>query len=92
MYIAYVQPWSSHAQDAFFGSQKVDLTELRAALFERSESGTNERDQELLSCQPPTVGHPNLLADPFFQNWLWGFDARRAVDEVRLADNLQTKE
>lgn len=52
----------------------------------------DERDQELLSSQPPTVGYPNLLADPFFQSWLWGFDARRAVDDVWLAESSQTKE
>ncbi|KAI1809533.1 FAD binding domain-containing protein [Poronia punctata] len=45
-----------------------------------------ERDQELLSSEAPTVGHPNLLADPFFQCWLWEFDARNAVDKVWQAD------
>ncbi|KAG9252369.1 uncharacterized protein F5Z01DRAFT_690559 [Emericellopsis atlantica] len=40
-----------------------------------------ERDRELLN-DTPSAGFPNLLADPFFQEWLWGFDATKAVDEA----------
>ncbi|PSR80434.1 hypothetical protein BD289DRAFT_338634, partial [Coniella lustricola] len=40
-----------------------------------------ERDRILVSEQP-TAGFPNLLADPFFQPWLWGFDAARQADEA----------
>ncbi|KAI2473542.1 FAD/NAD(P)-binding domain-containing protein [Annulohypoxylon bovei var. microspora] len=42
-----------------------------------------ERDRELLTENDnPTAGYPNLLADPFFQPWLWGFNAKKAADEA----------
>ncbi|KAI6778751.1 3-hydroxybenzoate 6-hydroxylase [Emericellopsis cladophorae] len=40
-----------------------------------------ERDRELRN-DTPSAGFPNLLADPFFQEWLWGFDATKAMDEA----------
>lgn len=39
-----------------------------------------ERDRELLQSETPTAGFPNLLADPYFQNWLWGVEAHREAD------------
>jgi salicylate hydroxylase len=39
----------------------------------------HERDRELLY-DTPSAGFPNLLADPYFQEWLWGFDATRAMN------------
>ncbi|KAI1209080.1 FAD/NAD(P)-binding domain-containing protein [Annulohypoxylon truncatum] len=43
----------------------------------------DERDKELVTENDnPTAGYPNLLADPFFQPWLWGFDAKEAADEA----------
>ncbi|KAH9983717.1 FAD binding domain-containing protein [Xylariaceae sp. FL0662B] len=44
----------------------------------------DERNRELLN-DIPTVGYPNPLADPFFQNWLWGFDAQKAADNAWAA-------
>ncbi|KAL7627698.1 hypothetical protein AAE478_001892 [Parahypoxylon ruwenzoriense] len=41
----------------------------------------DERDREFLH-DTPTVGYPNPLADPFFQEWLWGFDAPEAADRA----------
>lgn len=43
-----------------------------------------ERDRELMN-DIPTAGFPNLLADPFFQQWLWGFDASEAAEQAWLA-------
>ncbi|KAK7748757.1 hypothetical protein SLS53_000781 [Cytospora paraplurivora] len=40
-----------------------------------------ERDRVFLH-ETPSAGFPNLLADPFFQNWLWGFDAPKAANEA----------
>ncbi|KAI0403714.1 FAD binding domain-containing protein [Xylaria palmicola] len=40
-----------------------------------------ERDRRFLF-ETPTVGYPNPLADPFFQEWLWGFDATRTANEA----------
>ncbi|RYP69502.1 hypothetical protein DL770_008232 [Monosporascus sp. CRB-9-2] len=46
----------------------------------------DERDRELLrETGNPSVGYPNPLADPFFQRWLWGFDAPEAVDRAWAA-------
>ncbi|GAW27305.1 putative salicylate hydroxylase [Rosellinia necatrix] len=41
----------------------------------------DERDRQFLH-ETPTVGYPNPLADPFFQEWLWGFDATKTSDEA----------
>ncbi|KAI0152980.1 FAD binding domain-containing protein [Xylariaceae sp. FL1272] len=41
----------------------------------------NERDRQFL-CETPTIGYPNPLEDPFFQEWLWGFDVATAVREA----------
>ena len=43
-----------------------------------------ERDREFLE-DTPSVGYPNLLADPFFQEWLWGFDAAAAAEKAWAA-------
>ncbi|KAG8169785.1 hypothetical protein KVR01_000530 [Diaporthe batatas] len=40
-----------------------------------------ERDRQLLN-ETPTAGFPNILADPFFQSWLWGYDTSKVVDEA----------
>ncbi|KAI5859278.1 FAD binding domain-containing protein [Durotheca rogersii] len=40
-----------------------------------------ERNRVFLT-EVPTAGFPNLLADPFFQEWLWGYDASKAADEA----------
>ncbi|RYP79242.1 hypothetical protein DL769_003065 [Monosporascus sp. CRB-8-3] len=46
----------------------------------------DERDRELLrETGNPSVGYPNPLADPFFQRWLWGFDAPEAADRAWAA-------
>ncbi|POS70124.1 hypothetical protein DHEL01_v211479 [Diaporthe helianthi] len=42
----------------------------------------DERDRVLLS-ETPTPGFPNLLADPFFQSWLWDFDASSTAGKAR---------
>ncbi|KAI3317805.1 FAD binding domain-containing protein [Xylariaceae sp. AK1471] len=39
----------------------------------------DERDRQFLH-ETPTVGYPNPLADPFFQEWLWGFDATKTAN------------
>jgi salicylate hydroxylase len=39
----------------------------------------DERDRQFLH-EIPTVGYPNPLADPFFQEWLWGFDATKTAN------------
>lgn len=44
----------------------------------------DERDREFLN-DTPSVGYPNPLADPFFQSWLWGFDARKAAENAWAA-------
>ncbi|KAJ3579101.1 hypothetical protein NPX13_g1464 [Xylaria arbuscula] len=41
----------------------------------------DERDRCFLQ-ETPTVGYPNPLADPFFQEWLWGFDATKTANEA----------
>ncbi|MCJ1263255.1 hypothetical protein MMC22_003125 [Lobaria immixta] len=41
-----------------------------------------ERDRQFLTEIPPSIGYPNPLEDPFFQNWLWGFDVKKAAEEV----------
>ncbi|KAF3766661.1 FAD/NAD(P)-binding domain-containing protein [Cryphonectria parasitica EP155] len=41
----------------------------------------DERNRVLLN-ETPSVGFPNPLADPFFQVWLWGFDAPTAANEA----------
>lgn len=41
----------------------------------------DERDRQFLH-EIPTVGYPNPLADPFFQEWLWGFDATKTANEA----------
>ncbi|KUI59747.1 3-hydroxybenzoate 6-hydroxylase [Cytospora mali] len=41
----------------------------------------DERDRVFLH-ETPSAGFPNLLADPFFQSWLWGFDAHKTADEA----------
>ncbi|KAI1355942.1 FAD binding domain-containing protein [Xylaria sp. FL0043] len=43
-----------------------------------------ERDRQFLH-ETPTVGYPNPLADPFFQEWLWGFDATKTANEAWAA-------
>ncbi|KAI1819659.1 FAD binding domain-containing protein [Xylaria intraflava] len=40
-----------------------------------------ERDRQFLH-ETPTVGYPNPLADPFFQEWLWGFDSTKTANEA----------
>ncbi|KAI1313194.1 FAD binding domain-containing protein [Xylaria venustula] len=40
-----------------------------------------ERDRQFLH-EIPTVGYPNPLADPFFQEWLWGFDATKTANQA----------
>lgn len=40
-----------------------------------------ERDREFLH-DTPTAGYPNFLADPFFQQWLWGFDVSKASKDA----------
>ena len=40
-----------------------------------------DRDRRLMN-EVPTVGYPNMLADPFFQAWLWGFDAKVEVENM----------
>ena len=39
------------------------------------------RDQDLLHGDP-SIGFPNLLADPCFQTWLWSYDPKK---EARIA-------
>ena len=41
-----------------------------------------ERDRALREEKPPCVGYPHVLEDPFFQSWLWGFNAKKAADEA----------
>lgn len=41
-----------------------------------------ERDRRLLEDEPGE-GFPNLLADPVFQRWLWGFDAKRDAQDIQ---------
>ena len=41
-----------------------------------------ERDRALLHERPPLPGYPQILEDPFFQPWLYGFDGRRTADEA----------
>ncbi|CAJ2507423.1 Uu.00g086090.m01.CDS01 [Anthostomella pinea] len=41
----------------------------------------DERDREFLN-EVPSAGYPNFLADPFFREWLWGFDAKAAAGEA----------
>lgn len=41
----------------------------------------DERDRQFLY-ETPTVGYPNPLADPFFQEWLWGFDATKTANSA----------
>ncbi|KAI2615213.1 FAD binding domain-containing protein [Hypoxylon sp. NC1633] len=50
-----------------------------------------ERDREFLN-DIPTVGYPNPLADPFFQSWLWGFDAQKAADDAWAAFQHSSEE
>ncbi|RYP14336.1 hypothetical protein DL765_006439 [Monosporascus sp. GIB2] len=46
----------------------------------------DERERELLrETGNPSVGYPNPLADPFFQRWLWGFDAPGTADRAWAA-------
>ncbi|KAL2037776.1 hypothetical protein N7G274_009501 [Stereocaulon virgatum] len=40
-----------------------------------------DRDRRLMN-EIPTAGYPNMLADPFFQAWLWGFDAKAEVENM----------
>ncbi|KAF2969156.1 hypothetical protein GQX73_g4416 [Xylaria multiplex] len=40
-----------------------------------------DRDRRFLH-ETPTVGYPNPLADPFFQEWLWGFDATKTANDA----------
>ncbi|KAI0396809.1 FAD binding domain-containing protein [Xylariaceae sp. FL0594] len=44
----------------------------------------DERDRQFLH-ETPTVGFPNPLADPIFQEWLWGFNATKAANEAWAA-------
>jgi salicylate hydroxylase len=41
----------------------------------------DERDRQFLY-ETPTVGYPNPLVDPFFQEWLWGFDATKTANSA----------
>lgn len=45
-----------------------------------------ERDRVLLN-EVPTAGFPSMLNDPFFQPWLWGYDAKE--DAERIWDKSQ---
>ncbi|KAK5636777.1 hypothetical protein RRF57_012489 [Xylaria bambusicola] len=49
----------------------------------------DDRDRRFLN-ETPTVGYPNPLADPFFQEWLWGFDATRTANEAWGRISLKT--
>lgn len=40
-----------------------------------------ERDRVLRE-ELPSAGWPNMLGDPFFQGWLWGFDAREEAERA----------
>ncbi|KAI0387829.1 FAD binding domain-containing protein [Hypomontagnella monticulosa] len=51
----------------------------------------DERDREFLN-DIPSAGYPNLIADPFFQDWLWGFDASKVADDAWLAYQRGRKE
>ena len=40
-----------------------------------------ERDRTLLYEQP-TAGWPNMLADPYFQQWLWGYEPKKEAERA----------
>ena len=46
-----------------------------------------ERDR-LMTEDKRAAGFPFMLADPTFQEWLWGYDARADVKRRRLEDRL----
>ena len=41
-----------------------------------------ERDRVFLEEDPPLLGYPNALQDPFFQSWLYSFDGRHEAEEA----------
>ncbi|KAI0192156.1 FAD binding domain-containing protein [Astrocystis sublimbata] len=66
MYIAYIQPWSTNSRDAFFGPQKVDLSELRAALL-----GWDPQVHELVSLSLNGQRERRLLFEPPSHDFSW---------------------
>ncbi|KAK4145169.1 putative salicylate hydroxylase [Dichotomopilus funicola] len=58
---------------------------LRQGRFTQMADGPLQeaRDRELReSAGFPTAGCPNMMSDPFFQRWMWGFDAEKEADEA----------
>jgi salicylate hydroxylase len=39
-----------------------------------------DRDRQFAEDLPPSVGYPNMLDDPVFQEWLFGFDAKECAE------------
>jgi len=40
-----------------------------------------DRDRQFVEDVPPSVGYPNMLDDPIFQEWLFRFDAAECVQQ-----------
>ena len=72
-YISIRQPRTSHVRRA---SKKMeDIWHMPKGRLQM------ERDRHLMN-EVPTAGYPNMLGDPFFQAWLWGFDAKEEVGKL----------
>lgn len=50
------------------------------AIWQLPNGPLKEERDRIFRCETPTAGYPNLLADPFLQIWLWGYDAPQAAD------------
>ena len=73
LYAAIRQPRTSHVIRA---SRKMGDT------YEMPNGPLQvERDRQYGE-DVPSVGYPNMLRDPFFQLWLWGFDARKDAEDA----------
>ncbi|KAI1435906.1 FAD binding domain-containing protein [Xylaria sp. CBS 124048] len=60
----------------------IRATLRTGAIWQMPDGPLQEERDRRFRHETPTVGYPNPLADPFFQAWLWGFDATRTADEA----------
>ncbi|KAI0468058.1 FAD binding domain-containing protein [Xylaria cf. heliscus] len=69
----------------------IQATLKMGRIWEMEDGPLKEaRDREFLE-DVPSVGYPNFLAEPFFQEWLWGFDAQKTANDAWSSHQRDTR-
>ena len=62
-------------------AQVISASRKTASLWQMPDGPLQvERDRQFREDIPPSAGYPNPVEDPFFQEWLFGFNARECAD------------